>query len=312
LVANILLAYEKPLRGLFVVIGIYLALWLVPLDGTFRAFIDKVFRSNFIILLGWGLINLGSTSSRFFVRIGGKFNIAFDKILLPFIAQLFRLIVVLFAISMIAGEWGFNVGGFVAGLGLGGLAIALAAQDSIKNFIGGIVIIIEKPFTIGDWIKTPSVEGTVENITFRSTKVRTFAQALVTVPNSNLANDPITNWSKMGKRQITFSLGLAYTTPRKKIQTCVERIDHMLRKHADVDQETIYVRFKEFSESSLEIYLNYFTKTTTFDEFLRVRENINYLILEILEEENVSVALPSQSIFLNQSSSFVETVSRKP
>src|SRR5690606_15315239 len=96
--------------------------------------------------------------------------------------------------AIIADEFGYNINGFVAGLGLGGLAISLAAKDALANLFGGIIIITEKPFTIGQWIQTPSVEGIVEGISFRSTKIRTFAQAIVTVPNNTLANEPITNW----------------------------------------------------------------------------------------------------------------------
>ena len=100
---------------------------------------------------------------------------------------------------MVAQEWDYRIDGFIAGLGLGGLAFSLAAKDTLSNVFGGLVVILDKPFSIGDWIKTPSVEGTVEDISFRSTKVRTFAQALVTVPNATLANEPVTNWTRMGK-----------------------------------------------------------------------------------------------------------------
>ncbi|MFA1822484.1 mechanosensitive ion channel family protein [Virgibacillus oceani] len=122
-----------------------------------------------------------------------------------------RIVIIAISFSIIAQEFGYDVNGFVAGLGIGGLAFALAAKDALANMFGGIIIITKKPFTIGDWVLTPSVEGTVEDISFRSTKVRTFAQALVTVPNATLSNEPITNWSKMGKRQITFNSRLSPT-----------------------------------------------------------------------------------------------------
>ncbi|AHF08751.1 mechanosensitive ion channel family protein [Dehalobacter restrictus] len=301
IVSNILLSFEKPIRVLFIVIGIYYALMFLPFDSNYYILFIKIFRSLIIILIGWGLYNLSSTSSAFFIKIAKRFDIEVDRILFPFISQLLRFVIVILVISIIASECGYNVGGFLAGLGLGGLAIALAAQDTIKNILGGIVIITEKPFTIGNWIKTPSVEGVVEDITFRSTKIRTFAQALVTVPNSTLANEAITNWTKMGKREINFNLGLAYSTPRNKIQTCVERISTMLNKHEDVDKELIIVRFNEFNESSLDIFLYFYTTTTSWQEYLRVKENANYKIMEILEQENVSVAFPSRSIYLEQS-----------
>ncbi|MFP3359363.1 mechanosensitive ion channel family protein, partial [Planococcus sp. SIMBA_143] len=130
--------------------------------------------------------------------INHKYNVKIDHILIPFFSKALRLIIVAIGISVIAQEFEYDINGFVAGLGIGGLAFALAAKDALANLFGGIIIITEKPFTIGDWIKTPSVEGTIEDISFRSTKVRTFAQALVTVPNATLSNEAITNWSKMG------------------------------------------------------------------------------------------------------------------
>ncbi|NLL52525.1 MAG: mechanosensitive ion channel family protein [Peptococcaceae bacterium] len=297
---NIMLAFEGPIRALFVIIGIYLAFLYLSLSSISSVLLIRVLRSVLVILVAWGLYNLSSTSSSFFERLARKLNIEVDKIILPFLSKLLRFIIIVMAISIIASEWEYNVGGFVAGLGLGGLAFALAAQESLKNFFGGVVIITEKPFSIGDWIKTPSVEGVVEDITFRSTKIRTFAQALVTVPNSTLANEPITNWTKMGKRQITFNLRIAYDTPRHKIKACVKRIDKMLRNHEGIDQDFILVRFDEFKTDCLEIFLYFFTKTTSWEEYLRVREDVNLKIMEILEIEGVSIAFPSQNIYLEK------------
>ncbi|MBU9710261.1 mechanosensitive ion channel family protein [Evansella tamaricis] len=300
IMTNILLAFEKPLRVFFVFIGFYVAFRYLPFPEKYDLQLLRLLRTFNIVLIAWGLYNLSATTSTIFVKIGQRLDIEFDDILLPFVSKLVRFAIIAMAISIIASEWEYDVNGFVAGLGLGGLAFALAAQDSIGNFFGGVVIITEKPFTIGDWISTPSVEGTVEDITFRSTKIRTFAQALVTVPNSTLANQPITNWSQMGKRQITFNLGVTYSTPKEKVERCVKRIDSMLRNHEDIHQELIMVRFNAFNSSSLDIFLYFFTKTTAWVEFLKVREDINLKIMEVLEEEGVSVAFPSRSIYMEK------------
>lgn len=229
--------------------------------------------------------------------VSKKLNWDIDRILIPFLSKSIRFVVVAIAISVVAQEWGYEIGGLVAGLGLGGLAFALAARDAVANIFGGIVIITEKPFSIGDWIETPSVEGTVEDITFRSTRVRTFAQALVTMPNSTLANEPITNWTRMGKRRITFHLGVTYSTPRHKLETSVRRIRNMLEQHPEIDQETLFVHFDKFAGSSLDIFLYFFTKTTDWGKWLEVKEDCNLKIMEILEEEGVSIAFPSTSVY---------------
>ncbi|MCF6094770.1 mechanosensitive ion channel family protein [Microaerobacter geothermalis] len=300
----ILLAFEKPLRVLFIIIGLYLSLNYLTdylsLKPIYQVILLKIFRSSIIILLAWGTFNLTSSSSLLIEKLRERYNFQIDKLLIPFVAKVLRFVVVALAISIVAQEWEYDVNGLVAGLGLGGLAFALAAKDTVGNIFGGIVIITEKPFSLGDWIQTPSVEGTVEDITFRSTRIRTFAQALVTIPNSTLANEPVTNWSRMGKRRITFNLGISYTTPREKIDKVVKEIRYMLENHPEIHKDTIFVRFDKFNESSLDIFLYFFTNTTNWGEWLRVKEDCNLKILEILENEGVSIAFPSRSIYFEK------------
>ncbi|TMW74054.1 mechanosensitive ion channel family protein [Alteribacter natronophilus] len=298
-----LLAFEKPMRFFLVIIGIYASLIYLPLPEGFNEPMVQIFRTVVIALISWGLFNLSSSTSKVFTKVGKRLDIEIDQILLPFLSKLVRFAIIAMALSIIASEWDYDVNGFVAGLGLGGLAFALAAQNTISNFFGGIVIITEKPFSIDDWVQSPSVEGIVEDISFRSTKIRTFDQALVTVPNSTLANEPITNWSKMGKRQITFKLGLKYSTSRQKLQTCVSRIEELLKNSPQVDQELIMVRFDGFGSSSLNIFIYFFTKTTAWTEYLEAKEELNLEVMKILEEENVEVAFPSQSLYLHHETS---------
>ncbi|OIJ18722.1 mechanosensitive ion channel protein [Anaerobacillus alkalidiazotrophicus] len=298
LLTNIFVAFESPVRLFFVGLGTYLSLKYLPLTQQTDAFILQMYRSFNIFLIGYGLFNLSASSSVLFQKISEKIDLEVDEILLPFLSKIVRVIIIALIISVIAGEWDYDVNGFVAGLGLGGLAFALAAKDAIANLFGGVVIITEKPFSIGDWIKTPSVEGTVEDITFRSTKVRTFSQAIVTVPNSVLSNEPITNWTKMGKRRVSFHLGVTYSTPKEKLELVIRNIEELLKNHTEVDQETIFVKFDVFNDSSLDIFIYFFTKTTVWGEFLAVKEDINLKIMEILEGDGVSVAFPSRSIYI--------------
>lgn len=300
ILTSIFLAFETPLRLFFVGIGLYISLMYLPLKQTTNDLILNIFRSYIIFLIGLGLFNLSGSSSILFHKIGEKLDIEIDEILIPFLSKLVRVIVITLLVGIIASEWDYDVNGFIAGLGLGGLAFALAAKDAIANLFGGVIIITEKPFSIGDWIKTPSVEGTVEDISFRSTKIRTFAQALVTVPNSTLSNEAITNWTKMGKRRVSFHLGVTYTTPKKTLEKCVKRIEEILRNHPEVDDDLIFVRFDGFNNSSLDIFLYFFTKTIVWGEYLSIKEDVNFKIMEILEQEGVSVAFPSRSIYIEK------------
>ncbi len=292
------MAFEKPVQAFSLILGFYLALNYLHLDEGYNTVISTVFRSSLILFIAAGLYNLVDDQSFIFDELKGKFKLEVDKILVPFISKIARVLIIFLALTMVAHEWEFEVVGIFTGLGLGGLAFALAAQDTVSNLFGGIVIVTDKPFSIGDWIHTPSVEGTVEDINFRSTKVRTFAHALVTVPNATLANQPITNWTRMGKRRITFNLGVTYSTSREKLRRCVQGIRDMLENHPEIDKELIFVRFEKFNDSSLDIFIYCFTVTTRWGEYLEVKEDVNLKIMEVLEKEGVSVAFPSRSIYM--------------
>ncbi len=290
---SLVVAFEGPVRSLIVVIGVYIALYSLPLSLTVMSLASNLFRSAIIIYITLGFYNLAGGD--FLKELSEKLNL--EHSVLNFTAKMLRFIIVALAITIIAQEWDYDISGFVAGLGLGGLAFALAARDTASNIFGGIAIILDKPFAVGDWILTPSVEGTVEDMSLRTTKVRTFANALVTVPNSVLVNEAVTNWSRMKKRRVSFHLGVTYTTPRVKLQTCVDRIKALLEHHPEVHPDTIFVRFDQFNDSSLDIFIYFFTKTRVWGEFLAVKEEINFKIMEILEEEGVSVAFPSRSVY---------------
>lgn len=299
--SNIFLAFQKPMEWFFTLLGFYFAISYYPyIHGSF---LNKFISAAFIVLVTWGLVSLSSSSSNLFRKINEKTDINIDEILIPLLSRTLQFIIVAIAATIILQQFGYSIEGLIAGLGLGGLAISLAAKDALANFLGGIVIISEKPFTIGDWILTPSVEGTVEDISFRSTKIRTFADALVSVPNNQLANESITNWSKMNKRRITFNLSLDYETSREKMESIIQRIENLLKNHPDIHQETIFVRFDEYKESSLDILLYFFTKTTVWGEYLKVKEEINYQILDIVREEGAEFAYPTRKLYIENDSS---------
>lgn len=291
--------FDRPLRVLMIAAGIYAALYLSPLaphGGTFRTLEDKCFRSVLILLLAWGLCRLSDsrelTETAFFKILDSKS----DGVLLPFVSKILRFLISALAVLIVAQEWNFSISGLLAGLGLGGLAFALAAQDMLSNLFGGLVIFLDRPFGIGDWIQTDDVEGTVEDINFRSVKVRTFAQAIVTIPNSRLADRPVTNYSRMGKRRVSFTVGLKYGTTERQMRACTGRIRETLLKSPDIDPQTVVVTFDSLGESSLNFMLYFFTKTTDWQEHLRIREEVYYAVLRILEQEKAELAFPTRTV----------------
>lgn len=289
-------AFTRPFTACMFIIGIFVALSIFPFPSKIEPVLNSIERTLIIIFIGWGLINLTRSTHLFFHQVSRRFQVEFNQIVIPFISNILKFVILSLIVTMIAYDWGYNISGLVAGLGIGGLAVALAAKDTIGNLFGGLVIITETPFTIGDWVKTPSVEGTVEDISFRSTRIRTFAQALVTVPNSTLANEPITNWSKMGKRRLTFNVAVSLSTHESQLTKLLDSLRHMLKEDDRVDDETIIVQFNQFTHNGLELYFYFFTKTTDWFKWLEAREAINLKILSILEEHQISLAFPTQTV----------------
>jgi MscS family membrane protein len=290
---------EEPLKLSSVVFGFFLAKEWLHIE-TFDGFLSSVVKSFALFILFWILYRLIDNFEIFFIKFSQKFGKELSKDIENFIIKTLRLIIIVIAIMSILQEWGINVTAFVASLGLVGMAFALAAKDTAANLFGSLVIFTDRPFKIGDWIQTPQVEGTVEEIGIRSTKVRTFAQALVSVPNANIANEAITNWSRMGKRRIKMRLGLTYATNTNQMNLILEQIRQMLKDHPQIHQDTIMIYFDEFSDSSLSLFCYFFTKTTVWAEYLQVREDVNLKIMKIVEDNKASFAFPSQSLYIEK------------
>ncbi|HHW60909.1 MAG TPA: mechanosensitive ion channel family protein [Syntrophomonadaceae bacterium] len=291
---HLLNAFEMPLRTLFVVLGVYYTLCYLDLPAQYDVVLVKILRSFIVLVIAWGIYRLAGTKAFLTEELVDRMEM--DQILVPLISKVIQIAIIALSVILIANEWDYDVNGFIAGLGLGGLAFALAAQDMLANLFGGIVIVMEKPFSLGDWVYTPSVEGTVEDISFRSTRFRTFAQALVTVPNSTLAREAITNWSRMGKRRLDFHLRLSVKSTADQMKTVVKSIEEMLRDHPGIHPETIMVYLETIHPGSLDVFVYCFTSTTVWDEYLAVREDVNFKIMEILDAAGVSMAFPSQNL----------------
>ncbi len=299
---------DPPVRLLFVALAIWVFGVILRLPPDAADFTRHLIRSMVAFSIVWAAYRAAAVLSSMLERLTRKTETTLDDYIMPIIQKSIRTLVVVLGVVILVQEWGYDVGGLIAGLGLGGLAFALAAKDTVANFFGCIMILIDKPFVVGDWIRTDHVEGTVEEIAFRSTRVRTFAQALVTVPNATMAADSITNWTRMGKRRITYKLGVTYSTKRSQMAECLRRIEEMLRNHPDIHQQTIFVEFSDFGDSALEIFLYFFSKTTRWGEYLKVRTDVNLKIMEVVENLGMSVAFPSRSLYIENTPIIDETV----
>ncbi|MEA3498977.1 MAG: mechanosensitive ion channel family protein [Campylobacterota bacterium] len=298
---EILASIKKPIDFLFIVVGAKVAKLVLVLSSDISILFDKILATGFIIVLFWIFVELLNYFAIHLDKVTNKFGDKISEDVANFIVKSVRLFIVAIGVFTILQEWGYNISGFLASLGLVGMAFALAAKDTAANLFGSLVIFTDKPFRVGEWIKTPDVEGTIESIGIRSTKVRTFAQALVTVPNASLANSAILNWSRMGKRRIKMNVGLTYDTSGETVEKIIEDIKNMLTNHNDIHQGTIHIYFSAFGDSSLNIFCYYFTKTTNWGEFMKVREDTYLKIMKIVEQNGSGFAYPTQTLHIENS-----------
>ena len=283
---HILDAFQAPIKHLVLIIGAYLAIDYLSFMTGGEIFIRHLFRSLVILCLFTGLYRCLDPMTLTQGRMQETYH--FVEPLTGWMSRIIRFILVALGIVMIISEWGYDISGFIAGLGLGGLAVALAAQSVLADLVGGASLMMVKPYQIGDWVQTPSVDGTVEEIGFRRTVFRTASQDQVSVPNATLSSQPITNLSRKEKRQLKFELGIALTAT-DEVLACVEQIRHMLREHPDIDQDQVMVNVERLKEHSMDILVYSFTKPTGYADYLAVKEDVNLKILNILAEQKIQL-----------------------
>ena len=202
-------AFETPINIALFIIAFYAAINLSPLASVHDfSFTDRILRTIIVTNFFWGLYNLIDTTHGVFFDLLERFGIQTDEAIANILATVFRMIIIMLGFVTVAREWNYDISAFIASLSIGSLAVAFAAKDALANVFGSMIILLDKPFKIGDWIKANSIEGIVESVSFRSTCIRTFPQELVYIPNSLLSNTPITNYTLRERRRIDFTLGL--------------------------------------------------------------------------------------------------------
>ncbi|MBI3793876.1 MAG: mechanosensitive ion channel family protein [Nitrospinae bacterium] len=247
------------------------------------------------LLIAWMMLKLIKIFISDLKRRAQDHRSQIDSNLLPVISTSLKTLLFIGVSVVLAQTLGYSVGAIVASLGIGGVAVALAAKDTLANFFGSVAVMVDRPFRIGDTIKGHGIEGTVEEIGFRSTKIRTDEKSVMVVPNDKLASMVIENLDRrndkgLGVRRVHFSLGLDYKTPSDKMERAVNSIREIVARHPKVGNSARFVHFFEIGETSLTIQVNYLVKTTAQDEYLAVRHEINLQMLKKIEELGVTLA----------------------
>ena len=216
------------------------------------------------------------------------------------IGKLLRASIIITAVLSILQTLGVSISGVLAFGGIGGLAVGFAAKDLLTNFLGGLMIYLDRPFAVGDWVRSPDreIEGTVEHIGWRLTIIRTFDQRPLYVPNSIFANVAVENPSRMKNRRIKETIGLRYQDA-DKLEAIVVAVREMLAGHPDIDtSRTLMVNFNAFADSALEFFVYTFTRTTVWTEFHQIKEDILFEIIRIVERHGAGIAFPTRTLHL--------------
>ena len=289
---------DKPLNYMWLAGMILVTTLILDLQDSLEAFLNRIGSSLIIFafyLLAYRLVDYFTRNPLILSR---TLNFPIDQKLIPFIQTGARIVLIGLAFVVIMNEWGYDVNGFIAGLGIGGLAIALAAQDTLANLFGFTTIISDQPFVEGDYIRSSTVEGTVITVGLRSTRIRQLDQAFVTVPNSVLTSDGILNWSRLSKRRFDTTLGITYDADAQTMRRLLDELREMLEKRDHVQSDSVVARFINFGDSALEILIRCYINLADWGEFTAEKEAINLEIMELVSNIGLSMAFPTQSLYI--------------
>lgn len=295
---GLLRSVERPIRFVPVVLGVFFAIEYLQLSGTVADIADRIVRSLIIFVIFWIFHSLATPLS----VVLRKLERIFTHSMMDWLIKAIKAAFVFVGAATILETWGIQVGPIIAGLGLMGVAVALGAQDLFKNLISGILIIAERRFMRGQWIRVDGVvEGTVEIIGFRSTLVRRFDMAPVYVPNSRLSDSPVINFSEMTRRRIYWTVGVRYATTIEQLREIRDGIEGYLMGNSDFakpPEALLFVHIDRFGESAIEIMLYCFTRTTQWGRWLEIKEALAYKIKDVVEGAGAAFALPGRAVYL--------------
>ena len=293
-------AFYSPLKVFFIILGFYLAVVFLKEPLNISAEVMMVVYKAFIIIsviaFAKGLAKSFTPKSSLYKKVKEKTSGDVQDSMFDFALKIIRAVIYIIAGFIIITVLGVNLNGLVAGLGIGGVIFTLAAQDTAKNLFAGVIVFLDKPFIVGDWIEVDTFEGTVEDITFRSTRVRTFENSVVNIPNSIIANASIINWSKMEKRRYRTNLCVEL----EKLEKFKTRVEDMLQARDAIYDDSIIVKFDTITENGLNVLVCSFTDSVDYKSYLAEKEDINYKIMRILREEDIELAYDTKTVQLKK------------
>ena len=289
---------EGPAKFFPIVLGFFVSTSYLTVDS---GMVDTINRSLITILIFWTFHQVVGPFSAVIKSAGGLLS----KDLINWIIKAIKVLILVLGFAAVLDLWGIKIGPIIAGLGLFGVAVALGAQDLFKNLISGILVLVERRFQVGDWIFVDGIiEGTVENIGFRSTVVRRFDKSLATIPNFQFAEKAVINNSLITNRRISWVIGLEYRTTSNQLTNIKNQIESFIKSNDNFSTLSsgtfLSVKIEQFAASSIDIRLICFTKTTAYLEWMNVKDELAIEIKNIVEKNKASFAFPSTSIYVEK------------
>jgi len=286
-----------PIKVVVFVILLHIGLRIFSWPDWTESFLSKTLKIVVALSLTYMGLKLVDIASRFWShRAADESDRSFNDQLLPIIRNTLRVFVIIVATLLTLQNLDFNINSLIASVSIGGLALSLAAQDTLSNFFGAIAVLVDKPFRIGEQVKFEGVEGTVEYIGFRSTRVRSFDGFLVSVPNKTVGNATITNMSKRAKIRTLVDIGLAYNTSSEKVQRALDVLKEIFHNHPMTDD--LLIGFNRFTDSSLNIFVVHWWKNNDYKAYLAGLERINLEIKQRFDKERIAFAFPTRTVYL--------------
>ncbi len=302
---------EAVLESLAKPISAFIWLWGVTIAANvigdannislYSGLVELTRQVGVILIITWFLLRLITRIEKNIIKIGCAKEDKYDVTTVHAITKLIRVSVFITGALVMLQELGVSVSGVLAFGGIGGIAIGFAAKDLLSNFFGGLMIYMDRPFAVGDWIRSPDrkIEGTVENIGWRLTLIRTFNKRPLYVPNATFATIAVENPSRMTHRRIKETIGVRYDDV-DKLEVILNEIRNMLRSHEEIDNtQTLMVNFNQFAPSSLDFFIYTFTKTTNWVKYHRVKQDVLFQIISIIEKHGAEMAFPTSTLHLN-------------
>ena len=292
----------KPLPMLIWIVGISFAIAIIHeyTENDFFSYVPVMRDVGIMFCIAWFFLRLIGEASNNYIKTRQTEGEEVDRTTVDALSKLGRLTVVITTVLVVMQTMGFSIGGLLAAGGIGGFALGFAAKDLLANFFGGLTIYLDRPFDVGDWIRSPDkeIEGTVELISWRHTRIRRFNKNPIYVPNSVFTTIVVENPSRMTNRRINETIGLRYQDIGV-VAVIVEDIKQMLIAHPDIDSEqTLIVNFKAFNASSLDIMVYTFTHTVLWVEFHAVKQDVLLKISEIIASHGAEIAFPTRTLHI--------------